>query len=173
MQKIYFILFCLSFACISCKKLTEFNIHHDTEFVIPGTPLVNVPLIVHTPEVTTSSKFHFENNNTHPSYVKDVSLQNLTLTITKPSGKTFSFLKSAYLYINAEGLPETLIAWKDNIPATVTSLTMDVTEESLAEFIKKDTYTLRVESTIREAVLQDITIKADMHFKVKATIKKK
>ena len=45
-------------------------------------------------QVTTNSSAEFENNKTKASLVKDVKIRSLKLSITDPSDKTFTFLKS-------------------------------------------------------------------------------
>jgi hypothetical protein len=87
-----------------------------------------------TPEVTTNSSAEFENNNTKADLVKDVKLKELTLTITDPTAKTFSFLKSIHLYISTDSNDEIELAFKDDINSTSSTITLTTTAAKLDKY---------------------------------------
>jgi len=145
-----------------------FTISDSTTFTIESTSNEDVPITVPTPDITTNSSQEFENNNTRADLVKSIKLKKLTLTIQSPEDFTFSFLKSLDIFISAEGEEETKIAFKDNIPKENTSIDLETTGEELDAYIKKDSYSLTFEAVTREAFFNDVTIKADMEYKVTA-----
>lgn len=161
----------LAVSLFSCEKLEDlltFTISDSTTFTIEGVSDAQVPITVPTPDITTNSSQEFGNNNTKADLVKSIKLSNLTLTIQSPEDFTFSFLKSLDIFITAKGLEETKIAFKDNIPEDNTSIELETTEEELDAYIKKDSYSLRFEAVTREAFFNDVTIKADMEYRVTA-----
>lgn len=158
----------------SCKKIDElltFNIVDMTEFTIAssyGTG-INLPLVFNSPDVQTSSSETFSNNNTKADLVKDVKLTTLDLMITSPSDKTFSFLKSAKIYISGGNLPEKLLASKENIPDDIGSkLSLETTSDKLDDYVKLSSYSLRYEIVTDQTFTEDITMKVFLVFRVTA-----
>ena len=60
------------------------------------------------------------------------------------------------------------IAYLDEVPAKATTLNLKSTNAKLDEFIKGETYSIRTKAELAKPVSEDITIKADMRFKVTA-----
>jgi hypothetical protein len=102
--------------------------------------------------------------------VKDVRLKELTVTITDPANKTYSFLKSIHLYISTDANDEIELAYKDDINSNSNTLTLTPTEEKLDKYIKASSFKLRTEAVIKETLNTDITVKADMKFRVTADL---
>ena len=162
----------IPFLITSCKKVEDlltFKVHDSSSFTIPSITGIDSPVSIPVPPVESNSQQTFENNNTAASLVKNVVLENLTLTITDPAAKTFQFLKSIKIYISADGEQEILLAHKDNIPAEINSvLEMDPEGNKLDPYIKKDTYNLRTVVEVKEIPGQDVTVRADMVLRVTA-----
>lgn len=162
------------FLVSSCKDLNElvtFRIRNEADFTVKSA--VNAPLNLDLPvgNVKSNSNQAFENNNTRADLVKEVKLENLKLTITSPDNADFNNIKSIYLYINAEGLEEKLIAFKDNDDESLGNIMeMETTNEQLDEFIKKDQYSLRTEIELRRAYMYDVDVKANMTFRATANL---
>jgi hypothetical protein len=97
-----------------------------------------------------------------------VKLKELTLTITDPTAKTFSFLKSIHLYIFTDSNDEIELAFKDDINSTSSTITLTTTAAKLDKYIKAPFFKLRTEAVTKETIAEDITIKADMKFRVTA-----
>ncbi len=155
-------------ACEKIDDLLTFYIEEEETFAIEsGFPLG--ALIPATPfTVTTNSEETFKNNKTRAGLVKDVSLNRLELTITAPETQNFDFLKRIELYISSEKQPEVKIAYLDEVPAGTTVLKLKSTNAKLDEYIKGNSYTIRTQAEISKPIAEDITIKADMRFKVTA-----
>lgn len=169
--KIYLPFFILTLFLSSCNVIDDlltFSVDNQTTFKIAsGFPLGTAFSVV-TPEVTTNSSSTFENNNTKAYLVKDVKLTSLKLTITNPTDKSFSFLKSVTLYISTDANDEIELAYLEDINATTNSIDLTPSQAKLDKYIKASSYKIRTKAVIKETLAQDITIKADMKFKVTA-----
>ena len=100
--------------------------------------------------------------------VKDVKITELKLTITNPTDKTFSFLKSVRLFISTDANDEIELAHLENINVTVNTLSLICTDQRLDKYIKASSYKIRTEAVLKESIAQDISVKADMKFRVTA-----
>jgi len=156
-------------SCSELDKLLTFTISNQTTFNINSSFPVNFPTEVVTPEVTTNSSAEFKNNNTSVDLVKDVQLKELTLTITNPANKTFSFLKSIHMYISTTADDEIELGYQDNINATSNTISLICTTQKLDKYIKASSYKIRTKVTTKETLTQDITVNADMKFNVTAS----
>lgn len=156
------------FSCNVVDQLLTFTISNQTSFTISSGFPLNVASEVLTPDVTTNSSAEFQNNNTKADLIKDVRLRELKLAITNPADKTFSFLKSIHLYISTDANDEIELAYLDNINSTTNVLDLTVTAEKLDKYIKAPSYKIRTKAVIKETLTKDITVKADMKFKVTA-----
>jgi hypothetical protein len=155
-------------SCSVVDQLLTFTVSNQTSFTIAsGFPLNTASEII-TPDVTTNSSAEFQNNNTNADLVKDAKLKELKLSITAPTDKTFSFLKSIHLYISTDANDEIELAYLDDINSTTNVLNLTVTEAKLDKYIKAPSYKIRTKAVIKETLTKDITVKADMKFRVTA-----
>ena len=92
------------------------------------------------------------------------------MEVTSPSGADFSFLESIEVYISAEGLDEIKIASKTDVSPTSNLLDLEVVDVDLKEYIKKDSYSLRLNTVTDEAMSTDHTIDVKSTFFVDAKI---
>jgi hypothetical protein len=169
--KKFTILVLLALMIVSCSevdKLLTFTISEQTTFKINSGLPFNSPFEVATPDVTTNSTSEFKNNNTNANLVKDVKLDELKLSITSPADKTFSFLKSVHMYISTTADDEIELAFQDNISSNTNTINLTCTAQKLDKYIKASSYKIRTSVTTRETLTQEITVKADMKFKVTA-----
>lgn len=154
--------------CHKIDDLLTFYISEQSSFRVESSAPLNLPLDIATPDVTTNSNQEFKNNNTSASLVKDVKLDNVKLTITNPSGKTFSFLKSVYVYISTSSSDEIELAYQDDIVSTATTVDLVPTKEKLDTYVKASSYKLRTKIVTRETLSQPVDVRVDMKFKVTA-----
>jgi hypothetical protein len=153
-----------------CKKihLTTFNINNSTEFTVPAATPIGIFSSVPVP---SSSQNSFQQQGTDASHLQEVSLDKLSLTVKNPAGKSFDFLDKIHIYISASGQPEQEIAYLDPIPHNgALTITLNTTGVELVEYIKQDTYNLRISTATNQILNQDVTIRADMTFRVKAKL---
>ena len=103
--------------------------------------------------------------------VESVELTKLKLKITSPSGKDFQFLNSVALYMNAEGLDEIKVAWKDEVSSTVgDALSLKTSSKDLTDYLVKEVVTLRLNTVLNEGISQDYQIGIDVTFLIDAKI---
>ncbi len=158
----------LVFSCSVVDKLLTFTISDEYSFTVPSIIPVGFPLDVTTPEIPSSSSTEFQNNKTNANLVKDVILSELKLTITNPTDKTFSFLKSIHIYISTDGTDEVELAYLDDINIVANSISLTTTATKLDKYIKASKYKLRIKAITKEALTTDVSIKSEMKFKVTA-----
>lgn len=167
------VLLLLLSGCNINEKINEaftFNFSEEINFTIPASSIVDLPLDFATPDIASGGKQAFENNNTSASLVEKVYLSDLTLEITEPSTRTFSFLKSIQIYIKTNDSNEILLAEKKDISENVTSLiSLDTSNENLKIYLQEDTYSIRYKIVTKETTNSRTEITSKLDFKVNAT----
>ncbi|WCL81104.1 hypothetical protein PPO43_14105 [Saprospira sp. CCB-QB6] len=158
-------------SCEEAEKLTQFNLDYNSTVTIPSTFGVQVPFDVSTPAISTSASSQFESNDTRKDLIEEIQLTEMTLTINSPSGADFSFLESIEVFISADSLGETRIAYQDSVAvAAGESLSLTTTGVDLQEYIKADEFSLRVNAVTDEAISQDHELNIYTKFFVDAKI---
>ena len=158
-------------ACKKIDKLTEFDIDYTETVTIPSSTGISLPFNLYSPNVETNSESTFEVNDTRKDLIEAINLKQLTLTILSPNGADFSFLESITIYLNAEGLNETKLAYLDDVTANAGhSINLVVSNTDFKEYIKKDEIALRVNTVTDETIAQDHQIKVYTLFHVDAKI---
>ncbi len=161
------------FGCEKVDKLLTFTFEQQTSVTIPAVAAIPVsPIDIPIPSITTNSSSTFENNNTSADYVKDVKLTKMTMKITAPEGKKFSFLDEIHIFISTNSENKIELAWKTDIPDDVDEIELDVTDKNLDTYIKSDQFDLDVKVTIGEILLHDVDMDMNMTFKVTANLLK-
>lgn len=154
-----------------CKKPgINFFLNHQSTFRVESSSPLNLPFETATPDVTTNSSQQFENNNTTSNLIKEIKLEELKLTITNPSSKTFSFLKSVQIFISTNASDEIEVASLDNIASTAQTLSLICTTQNLDKYVKASSYKLRTRVVTKETLTQGVDIRTDLKFKVRASI---
>jgi hypothetical protein len=165
--------FLFLFTITACKKIEDlltFTVSNDCSVTINAWTPLTIPLDLTTPAVETNSSAQFKNNNSDASLVKDIRLSQLTLTITSPSGKTFSFLQSVKIYISSSSSDEIELAYLDNVPSNATSIQLIPTTAKLDAYVKASSYSLRTEVVTKETLNQNVDIDVFSKFKVTANL---
>jgi hypothetical protein len=167
-----FVCIILSFSgCKMIDKLTQFDMEFDETVVIPSSTGINLPFNILTPDIETNSESTFAVNDTRKDLIEEVILTSLDLTLTSPADADFSFLKSISIFISADGLSETRIAWKDDIPSVVGSvLNLETEGVDIKEYIMKDQFALRLNTVTDEVLTSDHQIDVHAEFYVDAKI---
>jgi hypothetical protein len=180
-MKPFFLLALLTTILFSCTKVKDvlditvpFDLNNsftlpkisDTEMAIPDSTVT-----IQSPDIPNTIKDDLKQKNADINNIKSVSLTAVVLNITNPAGKDFSFLKSIELYMGSQGLPEKLIASKDNIntinPASGT-LSLDVKDSDIISYIKQDTYYIKTKMTLVKTYTTDLLIGSEIKGKVVA-----
>jgi hypothetical protein len=167
MKKFFLALVLPALLFIGCKKGgISFSISDETTIRVESSSPLNLPFELTTMDVTTNSQQEFENNRSSKNLVKEVYLDELKLTITSPSSKTFSFLKNIQIFISTDANNEIELASLDNIASTAQSISLNVSPQNLEKYIKASSYKIRTKVTTKETLTQAVDIKAAMKFKV-------
>jgi len=167
---------CLSFitlfvSCDALDELTKFEINYTEEIVIESSTVIDFPFDAATPEVTSNSQSTFESNNTNKDLIESIKLTDMELDITSPEAGDFDFLNSIKVYISAQDEEEVIIAWLDEVPENSENvLNLETSSDDLKNYIKSDTYTLRVETVTDELITEDHNIDVNSTFFVDAKI---
>jgi hypothetical protein len=144
---------------------------YNTSVVIPSSTGINLPINLFTPDIESNAESTFSVNNTRKDLIQEIRLTKLDLKISSPPSASFDFLKSITIFISAEGLPEIEIAAKDNIPDNVGAfLSLDTKDVDLKEYIKKDQFKLRLNTTTDQVITSDYHIDVQLSFFVDAKI---
>jgi len=175
MKKITIVLFIallVSFtSCDKIDKLTQFEIDYTSSFKIPSNLGINLPFNFPTPDIETNISEELENNQSNKELIEQIFLKKFLLTIESPDNQTFRFLKDIDVFLVADGLPKVKIAFKHNIKNSIgQELDLDVIEQDLQEYMKKDKYSIDVSTTTDETILQEVKIRTDLKFWVDAKI---
>ena len=100
--------------------------------------------------VTTNSSASFSSNNTNSSKERNAYLDQMQLTLLKPTGPNSDFLDTLRVYINTPGASNRiLLAQTAYPPRSVTTLTLTPTTARLDEYLKSDKYQFTVYSRQR------------------------
>lgn len=162
--------FCLT-ACEKVDKLLTFYIDDEQTIEIPSQFSNGFPLGTLIPlspvAVNTNSEAEFANNDTRTDLVKDVSLDNLKLTLADPN-QNFDFLKDIEIFISNDQNEELRIAFYNDIPLGQNFIELNSTGAKLDKYLKAPSYKIITKARLRKAIANDITIKANMRFKVTA-----
>lgn len=166
---------------LSCKKkevdkLTEFDIDYTTNLTIPSssitvtTPTTSVEFT--TPNVPTQQATKFSEAGTAQSLISEIKMTrfNITAIGTGTTTANLDYLKSVTIYIKASGLGEAMIASKSDIPTGLTSISMDMQDVNIKEYIFKDNIQFKVLAIFDASSASNQTLKMDETVHVSATL---
>ena len=174
MNKIAFVFFASAFlflaGCKQIDKLLTFNINQSQTITVPKAAIIPGLTVIGAPvTINADTKEEFRKQNTAAELVKDVTLNKIVMNMQSPANEDFGFLKEVELFLGADNLPEVSVAYLRDIPANAgRTLQLTSTNVKLDKYLKATSFTLRTRGTADEAVLDDITVKVDMSFKVTA-----
>jgi len=164
-------LFALFTACDKLDELTKFDMEYNQRVTIPSSAGIDLPFDVFTPEMETNSESTFEVNDTRKDLIEEIKLTELEMVIISPDGADFSFLNSIEVYISADGLEEIKIAYLEEVPKDADKvITLDTSDADLKEYIKKDEFSLRLNTVTDELLSTDHELEVNSTFFVDAKI---
>jgi hypothetical protein len=174
MKKLILIAF-LALSVAACKKgelgVVTFDVNQNGTFEMPPNDDLLALLEVTTPAVNSTWKGDFQNNNTNADNLREMKLKSASMTINEPAGQTWKFLEKIEVYIKADGLSETKIAYKDNIDPNVgQTLVLNTVDVDLKPYAQKDAFQLTIKTKAREITTQTIKGDFNMVFKVSAQV---
>ncbi|MFV1448780.1 hypothetical protein VBZ51_06520 [Maribacter sp. HS] len=174
MIKKYISIICLFAIFSSCDKLdelTKFDMEYSQSATIPSSAGIDLPFDVFTPEMETNSESTFEVNDTRKDLIEEIKLTELELVVISPDTADFSFLNSIEVYISADDLEEIRIAYLEEVPEDAGNvITLDTSDADLKEYIKKDQFSLRLNTVTDELMSTDHELEVNSTFFVDAKI---
>lgn len=160
--------------CSSCDKLdelTQFDMEYHQRVTIPSSTGIDLPFDIFTPETETNSESQFEVNDTRKDLIEEIRLTELEMVINSPSEADFSFLNAIEVYISADGLEEILMASLEEVPDNAgNTILLNTVDVDLKEYIKKDAFSLRLNTVTDELMSSDHEIDVNSTFFVDAKI---
>lgn len=156
--------------CNLLDNLTKFNIDYSNQFTIPQGVPANIPYDLYTPRFPTNSAQYFNDNKTNPDLIEGCILKSAVASIIPPSNDDLSFIQSIHIFIIADALPQRELAYKENITGVTDTLKLDIVENELIDYIKKDSIGLLIQLYTNRVNTDDITTKMQMQFQVDAKI---
>lgn len=160
-----------TYSCKKLKKLTRFNINYSMNATIPASSGINLPFNILTPDVETNSESTFAVNDTRKDLINYISLNKLNVVLESPDNSDLSFVKSAKVYISAEGLDELELANIDNVGDNIgKTIQFEVSKKDFKEYIKKDEFNLRLQVVTDKMVGSDHDVKINTTFEVEAKL---
>lgn len=176
---LWFIAFGLLGGLAGCKKVEKevdkaltFYVSDDYAFSLPAVPPFVAGQTIAAPPFTTSTDAteDFRKANTAAGLVKDVKLDELTLSIEGPAGANFDFLEKISFYIStdAQGADKVKMASLDNIARGVTTIKLQPTDAKMDKYLTATSYSLTVEPTFRSGTTQATNMRINYKFKVTA-----
>lgn len=183
MKKIFGYLFIISLIGfgLSCKKkevdkLTEFDINYTTNLSIPSasvpvsSPTTSVEFT--TPNVPTLQASKFSAEGTAKNLISEIKMTKFNLSAVG-TGANLDYLKSLTIYIKAANVGEQMVASKTSIPDGLTTISMDLQDTNIKNYIFEDNIQFRVVATFDvSSATTDQTLKMDETVHVKATLLK-
>lgn len=157
----------------SCEKildLLQFSVEDSQTITVPKTIPFGQFFPLSPVAVPSSSKSTYAKEGTSADYVQDVTLEKFDLTITSPQGQNFDFLKRIEVYIstNQQGTDKVLLASLNPVPTGATTIRLTPANQKLDLFLRADSYTLITNVEVVKPLGQDVTMRADTRFHVKA-----
>lgn len=169
--KKHLLLLAVSGLLVSCRtELQEisFFIPTTSEYSIPATSGVGLPININTPEIETNSQSNLAGNNTRSDLINEISLSSLSMEVLEPAGEDFSFLGAIRIFIDAEDLPELEIASLDAIDPNTNLIFLETTGVDLKAYLTKDRYQMRTTTTTKEFLTANYRLEIKSRFLVKA-----
>ena len=174
MKKLILVAF-IAASFTGCKKgelgVVTFDVKQEGTFEMPPNNGIFDFLEVLTPAVSSNWEGEFQNNNTDADRLREMKLKSAQMTINEPAGQTWKFLESIEVYIKADGLAETKVAYKENIDQNIgQTLVLNTVDVDLKPYAQKDAFQLKIRTKARETTAQTIKGDFELVFKVTADV---
>ncbi len=161
----------LSSGCKKVDKYTQFEMDYQDTITIPSSVGVNMPYDMWTPEITTNSEGEFAVRDTRSDMVEDIRMKSLNLEVVSPDDGNLRFLNDIWIYLNADGLEEVKVAWKEDISDDVgSSLDLITADHNLEAYLKKENIAFRVKTVTDKIITHDHDILLNAVFWVDAEV---
>jgi hypothetical protein len=156
----------LALLSASCSKKTfVFHTHYDLDFKIPAVT-TSVPPV--NAVVPISLESEITNNDSRVDLIEKATLESFYIDLTEPKNRTFSWCEEIHMYLIAEGVPETEIAYALHIDPLATHIDLTPTGANLAAYLKQKTYKVKVTVMVREVFNEEMRVTGRMNFRIES-----
>lgn len=130
--------------CKAINELTKFDLNFKRNFTIPPLPVAGTAPALEMKDIETNIDSVLTSYNLKPDRIQSVTLTSMKLTLTAPAGSDLSFLKSAEIFLTADGLTDVKVASVTEVPDNTREIEMIVEGTDLKNFILKDKFGLKI-----------------------------
>ncbi|MFW6326986.1 MAG: hypothetical protein ACOC2F_01600 [Bacteroidota bacterium] len=163
----------LAFAVTSCEGLLDLGLEIDTdtttvEFTVLPTDVTGEQIFA-TSIVDSELDSTLAENDLTLDELTSVKLKEATIELlNEDETVNFDFFECLEATIEVDGLPETVIAVADSIPAGARKITCKVMPEELLPFLEHNQYTLRAKGVSTAPINDTLYIKGQLKFAIHA-----
>lgn len=153
-----------SAALVSCgavQSLVQNTFPYTADVMIS----TGVPAGKETSSTATASNVQnwFGGNNN--AKIKNVRIADAKIAITSPSSGSLSDLQSVKVYISSAGNSEKMVASRDNINTTSSSVNLDLNDSSfLDSVVKSSDLTVRTVYVLKSSPTTDMNMRVSLNF---------
>lgn len=153
---------------VSCDKedeLAQFSLSYGSDVVVPTSSGFGFQINLITSVIQSNSDSIFEVNQTRAELIEKIRLRQLELTLDAPADADFSFLESVEAFISAPGLQETYLGAQTSIGSNPGKLLrLNTSTEDVQQYLKAETFTIRLLTTATRVLREDHVIKVNATF---------
>lgn len=143
-------------SCDQLSQFTKFEMPFNSSVTIPGNTGINLPFDLTTPQIPTNFASTFQDKGTNKELIESILLKSLQLKLTSPATGDLDFLSNLEIFMLADGLPETKVAWKSVAAiAGARVLNLDMGDTNLKDYISTDWFKLRLHTITDQGISQD------------------
>jgi hypothetical protein len=104
----------------------------------------------------------------NPDKIESVILKEATVNLEgNVNYPDFDILKFIELTVYTDLLREKKVAWSDPVPADLSSLTLDLSEENLLPYFREGTFIITVQGFLKQRIYENLDLHARVKFRVK------
>jgi len=160
----------LFMSCETLDQFTQFDLDYTSKVTIPASTVVNLPVTLPTPPITTNVEERLENNSTREDLIEAIFLEEMNLEVVAPVGQSLDFLEEVTFLIRTDSLPEIELA-SATLPDTVGStFALTPTDVDLQAYLKQNEIQLTTRIVTRKLVAQETDLEIYTRFLVDAKI---
>lgn len=133
-----------------------------------GGPFNEMKIFVND-EITTGIANLLAENGASTDDIESALLQEFTIKIVAPQGANFDNVEFLEVFINGTGLSETKLAFSEGDLNGKTTLTLTTQGAELASFVKLNSFQVKVQGFINEAISEEVDVSLDLVILVKGS----
>ncbi len=150
----------------SCENLLDINIETDYSRVVFIVDPEEAGNYVESYKMLSTDLDSIVKEEGHDlADLESVKLKEATAEVISPGG-SFDPVGSIEIIIEATGLPAVTLASKTSVPDGLTFSTLDVYDGELKDYLKADSYKLTIKLLLDEDLLEQMTIRAELKYKL-------